>query len=215
MNMQLSFPNINKDPFSLSVVKMLEEAIINLEIKPGDRLIETKISKTFGVSRGPVREAIIELESLGLVERTPYKGAVVSTLTQKDIQELKSCRMSVEKLAAQIIIDSEEGKNIALKELNTILSEMVKHAYKRELREFLALDFMFHDQLIHGAKNSLLEEMWKPISTRLRRYFYLNSGQGYIPLEEAVKQHSAIVEAISAGDTELTWKILQTHKCWS
>jgi DNA-binding GntR family transcriptional regulator len=206
---------IDRDPFRESVIRMLEEAIIKLELKPGDRLVETKISETFGVSRGPVREAILDLEARGLVERTPFKGAVVSTLTQNDIDELKSCRMDVETLAIKIIFASNKDINGVVEKLQSMMQEMVNAAHQNNLPEFLALDYQFHDELIHQAANSLLEEMWKPVSVRLRRYFFLNSRHGYIPLEEAVKQHQAIIDAITAGDANKTSELLRAHHCWS
>lgn len=215
MTVQFTYPNINRDPLSLPVVRMLEEAIIKQEIMPGDRLIETKISESFGVSRGPVREAIIELESLGLVERTPYKGAVVSHLSEKDIDELKSCRMSVETLAATLILQRGAQREKALLVLQSILDEMMVHMQNKNRAEFIALDFKFHDELIHQAENSLLEEMWKPISVRLRRYFYLNSRQGYISLQEALRQHTEIINIMASGDAGKTGELLRTHQCWS
>ena len=215
MTLQLTYPNINRDPLSLHIARMLEEAIIKQEIMPGDRLIETKISELFNVSRGPVREAMIELESLGLVERTPYKGAVVSHLSEKDIDELKSCRMSVEILAAKLIMRKDAQRDKTLLVLQSILDEMMIHMQNNNHAGFIALDFKFHDELIHQAENSLLEEMWKPISVRLRRYFYFNSRQGYISLQEALRQHTEIIKAIASGDVEKTGELLHSHQCWS
>ncbi|PKO08101.1 MAG: hypothetical protein CVU40_17170 [Chloroflexi bacterium HGW-Chloroflexi-2] len=213
MNLQTSL--ISKNPLRDSVFNMLEESIIKLLLKPGDRLIETEISEKFGVSRGPIREAIQELEGRGLVEHIPYKGAVVSQLTEKDIEELRSCRMVVEKLAAKLIIEKSHNNPSLLEEFDQILDEMKEANRKSDLSYFLTLDFQFHESLVVNSNNHLLNEMWKPISSRLRRYFFLNSRQGYISLNESLNQHIEIISAIKKGDIEKTSELLNKHKCWS
>lgn len=213
--MNLGFQLVNKDPFREHVLRMLEDAIIKMELKPGNRLNETKISEIFGVSRGPVREAILELEAMGLVERTPNKGTFVSTLTQNDIDELKSCRMSVEILAVKIILASNKDRNSIVQKFQSIIDKMKSTANQNDLSAFLILDYKFHDELIHQAENSLLEAIWKPISIRLRRYFYLNSRQTYIPFDEAIKQHQEIIDAIATGESNTASDLLNSHHCWS
>ena len=213
--MNLNLTSITKNPLRDSVFHMLEEAIINLELEPGDRLIETEISELLGVSRGPVREAIRELEASGLIEHIPFKGAVVSTLTDNDVEELKICRMSVEILAAKIVISEEEKKDAIIKNFNWIIEKMTEANHEKNLSKFLSLDYQFHETLIKYADNTLLKEMWKPISVRLRRYFYLNSRKGYISLDESLKQHLEIRDAIKEGNFEKTNELLQKHKCWS
>lgn len=211
----ISYETINKESLHKPVVRMLEDLILHCTLKPGEHLVEAKISESLGVSRGPVREAIAELETKGLVERVPFKGAVVSTLTAKDIEELKSCRMSIEILAAKLIIADEKCKKEAIQVLYEILNQMDAAAKEKDRSEFLMLDFDFHNKLVLLTANSLLQEMWKPISLRLRRYMYLNINQVYIPLNEAVLQHTAIIEAISNGDFDNAEELLKTHKCWS
>lgn len=213
--MYLRSSTINKNPMRDSVVQKLEDSIIKLELKPGDRLIETEISEILGVSRGPIREAIRELEGSGLIDHIPYKGAVVSQLTENDIEELRFCRMSVEKLAAHLVIKISKTKEEILNDFNSIIFEMTKAKFEKDLSKFLTLDFQFHNALIIHSNNNLLREMWKPISSRLRRYFYLNSRQGYVSLDESLKQHIEIIEAIKQGDFDKTNELLQKHKCWS
>jgi len=206
---------INKNPLRDSVVHKLENSIINLELKPGDRLKETEISEILGVSRGPIREAFRELEGSGLIEFIPYKGAVVSNLSENDIEELRMCRMIVEKLAANLLIKNSKTEEEILNDFDSIIFDMTKAKDEKDLSRFLALDFKFHNVLVIHANNNLLREMWKPISSRLRRYFYLNSRQGYVSLDESLKQHIDIIEAIKQGDLEKTNELLQKHKCWS
>lgn len=213
--MNLQMLPISKNPLRDSVINTLEESIINLNLKPGDRLIESEISEKFGVSRGPIREAIQELEGRGLVEHIPYKGAVVSQLTDKDINELRFCRMVVEKLAAKLIIETTKIEPSNLQHLDVIVEKMKIANEKSDLSRFLLLDFSFHEGLVILSNNHLLTEMWKPISSRLRRFFYLNSRNGYISLNESLNQHIEIIAAIKQGNLNKTEQLLDKHKCWS
>lgn len=213
--MELTRVEIKKDPYREPVLKMLEEAILKYEFKPGDHLVESKISALFGISRGPVREAIIELEHQGLVERIPYKGAVVSQLSAQDIYELKTCRMNVEILAAKLILEKEERLESALKEIGPIVKEMAAAVSLSDLPLMLAQDYQFHNALVLQTGNNLLAEMWKPISVRLRRYLFLNSREKFIPLSEAVKLHQDIYDALFSHDLEKVTHLLQSHQCWS
>ena len=73
--------------FREEIRNAIRDAIFAGELRPGDRIIETFWAKELGVSQGPVREAIRDLEALGLVETVPFKGSRVRTLTEKDVRD--------------------------------------------------------------------------------------------------------------------------------
>ena len=82
--------------FREEIRNAIREAIFSRELKPGDRIIETYWAKELGVSQGPVREAIRDLEAMGLVETVPFKGSRVRSLTEKDIRDNYSVRICLE-----------------------------------------------------------------------------------------------------------------------
>lgn len=213
--MDLHFEEITKDPMRGSVQRVLEEAIIKNELKPGDRLVESKLSEMFGISRGPIREAIASIEKLGLAEKIPFRGAVVSNLSENDIAELKSCRKVIEILAVDLILEKPELTQAAIVNTREIAKKMSQAAKENDLMGMLMLDFQFHDSLVASADNSLLSEMWEPVSIRLRRYFFLNSKQTFIPLNEAYRLHQELVEALTDRDHEHLVRKLKNHECWS
>ena len=92
----------NHDALPDRIYLSLEEAILEGKVKPGDRLIEDELSKGFGVSRGPIREALRLLEKDGLVKRVPRKGAIVEWISKDDISEMFEVRSVLEGLAAKI-----------------------------------------------------------------------------------------------------------------
>jgi DNA-binding GntR family transcriptional regulator len=214
--MSHQFGRLTKDPMHEAVVSEIEDAIMRGKLKPGARLIEAEISDQFGVSRGPIREAMIELEMLGLIERIPYRGAVVtSELTKGDVMDLKTFRNMTEAWAAQRILEQDDTKRgQTLEVLEAIVDEMKTANRDSDLSRMLSLDFKFHNELIFQAGNPLLEEMWRPIGIRLRRYMFLNPRECYIPLDQSVQQHQEICQTIRDGDLTRTNALIEAHFCW-
>ena len=92
------------------VFQTLRKAILNGELEPGERLMETQLGEKLGVSRTPIREAIRKLELEGLVIMVPRKGAQVAQFTGKDIQDVLEVRASLEALAAETFITEAVGR---------------------------------------------------------------------------------------------------------
>ena len=106
-------PLSHRKVFREEIRNTIREAIFKGELRPGDRIIETYWAKEMGVSQGPVREAIRDLEALGLVETVPFKGSRVRSLTEKDIQDNYSVRICLESKSIRDVITklTDEGVN--------------------------------------------------------------------------------------------------------
>jgi DNA-binding GntR family transcriptional regulator len=215
--MSHKFEKLIKDPLHGVIVTEIEDAILRGKLKPGSRLIESVVSDQFGVSRGPVREAMVELEMSGLIERIPYRGAVVtSELTEEDVSDLKNFRKILEVWAASWILEQDSSKqDQILQNLETIVEEMEVANQDADLSRMLSLDFQFHNELIFLVDNPLLEEIWRPVGVRLRRYLYLNPRENYIPLSLSVQQHKDVCQAMRAGDLVKTKELIESHFCWT
>lgn len=112
--------------FREEILNEIRDAIFAGELRPGDRIIETFWAKELGVSQGPVREAIRDLEALGLVETVPFKGSRVRTLTGKDVRDNYSVRICLESKSirdAIVQLSDEELRGLA-GALEGILQEM-------------------------------------------------------------------------------------------
>ena len=90
------------DPLRIQVINTLEDAILNGSYKEGDSLNELRLSKSLGVSRTPVREALMQLELEGLVKNIPNKGAVVVGISEQDVEDIYEIRIRIEGLAARL-----------------------------------------------------------------------------------------------------------------
>lgn len=147
---------IKKSTLRENVTNSIRRAIVNNKIEPGARIIETKIAKKLGVSQSPVREALRELELMGLVENKPYQGCFVKRLTRKDIKDAYKLRAYLEMLAVR-----EAAENITendLKNMDSLIKQMKLFAQSGFKEEFIEMDIDFHKLIIHVANNHLLEK---------------------------------------------------------
>lgn len=196
-------------PLGESGLQQVTDAIISGRLRPGDKLVEAHLGEQLGVSRGPVREAIRRLEQMGLVEKIPYRGAFVSNLTRRDIEELQSVRELLEGLAARLLAERRDQQ--AVTRLQAILDDMRQAAVSGEQSKVIELDADFHDALIDLSEHRLLREVWVLVRGRLRRFLVLKRQRLYGTLEEAVQLHEPIMRAIAAGDAGQAEAMAQHH----
>lgn len=182
----------------------ITRAIVRGQIRPGDSLVETDLANRLGVSRGPVREALAQLERMGLVEKIPYKGSFVSNLTQEDVRELYTVRTRLEGLAARRIAEGEGGdreESIAM--LESILDEMRAAAREQDNTTLVELDLQFHRALCVLSSHKLLMQIWENhLEISLKRFLFLKQERLYTNPSEAVDLHQPIVDAIRSGDAD-------------
>ncbi|MBP5159804.1 MAG: GntR family transcriptional regulator [Lachnospiraceae bacterium] len=201
---------LGKDSGSLRarVFTALESAIINGEYKEGDTLNEIKLSQTLGVSRTPVREALMQLELEGLVEATQNKGAVVIGISEKDIEDIYAIRIRIEGFATELAT-----KNITKDELMA-LEKIVElqefYLLKRDTDQLWRLDTDFHKIIYDASRNRSLRAMLTSFHNHIQR------GRGITlkvegRAEKSVKEHKEILEAMKAGDPELASKLTTEH----
>ncbi|HBY95342.1 MAG TPA: GntR family transcriptional regulator, partial [Chloroflexi bacterium] len=93
---------INRRVLREEIKERLMDAILRGSYQPGDRIVETRIAQDFGVSQAPVREAIRDLELMGFVESTPFKGASVRALNRAELGEVYPVRAALEAVAARL-----------------------------------------------------------------------------------------------------------------
>src|SRR5215510_4746684 len=111
--MSATFERIEPVSKKTRVVNLLREAILSGRIKGGEQIVEAKLAQEFGVGQGLVREALIELEHRGFVERTPFTGTTVPTLTIEDAQQIFEVRIELEPLAFSLAARRANERDIA------------------------------------------------------------------------------------------------------
>jgi DNA-binding GntR family transcriptional regulator len=189
-----------------AVVESLTAAILSEQFRAGDKLIETKLASQLGVSRGPVRDAFLRLERVGLVESRPYQGTFVAELSDQDIQELYAVRAPLEGMAARLL--AESGDDQAIGRLQQIVDDMGQETVSSRLIE---LDVMFHAELFKLTGHRLLTEVWSLIEARLRKFLLLKRVRLYHTPQAACAIHGRVVEAIRSGDPDRAEQAAREH----
>ena len=196
--------SIKKTTLKNDVGQRIRESILNNELKPGERIIETKIAKQLGVSQSPVREAIREL---GLIENKPYLGSYVKKLTQKDIVNAYKLRACLEKLAS-----SDAAERITeeqLSEINELITKMKSAADANNVKKFVELDIDFHRMIINISDNSLLEKMWDMVN--LSQWTFISTKISKRSLPDLADRHMEIFKALKKRDGKETAKCMERH----
>lgn len=180
----------------------LRDAIITGEIPQGTKLSETKLSKELDVSRGPLREAIRSLEGMNLIQHIPQQGARVVTMSMELILQIYDAREALESKAASLAALNMTSQEID--QLHRLIDAQSKHM-RENSGAFIPAesDYAFHETLIRGSKNkvierALLRELYNLIKMfRYQHEFARNS------TTNSLIEHRQIVYAIEQRDPEL------------
>lgn len=191
-----------------NVTELLRQSIIDGTLLSGEELNQAQIAERLGISRGPVREALGQLEQEGLIRSIPYKGVIVTPLNPSYIQELYSLRSALETFALRTGMEYDDPED--LKNLHHIVNDMRKAARAQDSKALSRLDLSFHSSIIRMARHSLLERAWTPLEIGVQRCLY-SRHKIYSSLDEVVGTHPDLLEAIARHESEEACDILRQH----
>lgn len=195
-------------PRGQQVVEILRSAIITGEYEPGERLIEATLSTELGMSRGPVREALRQLENEGLVESFPYRGAVVLGVSDDEVQEiLIPIRLTLERYSFVHALARLTDADFA--ELGKQVWLMEQAAAADDLARLVEADLRFHDIVISSSGQTHTVQIWRTIWPRIRAYFY-RYGRGK-DLATMVDEHRDLLVALQSRNPVLMLEQLERH----
>ena len=199
---------IAKRPLYREEIKeALMQAITSGDLAPGDRIVESRWATDLGVSQSPIREAIRELEMIGLVENIPCKGTIVRKLTRKDIIDTYEVRIALETMAICEVIQGDTEELLYF--MRECLEQMVESAEKGDISRFVESDCAFHEAYLRASKNDLLKRLWQQCyirdNTRLSTMYSQES------LIELAKRHDRLRQAIEKRDEALCRAEVQKH----
>lgn len=176
----------------------IRNLIISGEFSPGERLVETVLAERFGVSRGPVRTALMELRRVGLVSSVPRRGDQVTVFERADIDELFDVIMTLERMAAREAASGADAR--ALSRLQDCLERLDRAQLSKDPTAPVEADLELHRQLMKAAGNRRLLRLWTEMSDEIR--FVITVTQRALPEVRWATYNRPIVEAISAGDPD-------------
>ena len=192
-------------PLSGLVASKLREAILSGTYKVGTRLVEDRLAHEFAVSRNPVREALRALATEGLVEITPRCGATVTRMSKEMASEMIEVRAALEGLNARLAARRHKPETIT--QLQRVLQKG-KNLSSGNIDDIRKLNAEYHDFLAAAGGNSILGELVASLRDRTAVMFSSYSTED---LKMTWDEHSAIIEAVIAGDEDLAALFASRH----
>jgi DNA-binding GntR family transcriptional regulator len=191
-----------------SVAAMLEEEIVLGWLLPRERLVEEDLAERLGVKRHVVREALAELERVGLVERIPNRGAVVRLLDPAEVRQIYSVREALETLAAEQIPLPVAPEVLApLRALQQLHAEAVAVG---DARGAFRANMRFHETLFRACGNPHLVELIQGLAQKVHGARSITAASPE-HLALARDEHAAMVEALAAGDRPRLVALCRQH----
>ena len=194
-----------------AVYDALRSAIINSLLRPGERLNVDELADRLGVSLTPVRGAIQQLATEGLVEIRPRSGTFVASLTVQDVDETFKIRCALECLAARDAIDKFTDRDVrGLKELLRALKKPVRTDEDRAAHD--KNNSELHQTIIRLSENHRLQEMYEGLNAHLRIARIHAGHVGWVTrVRDEQVEHEAIVDAIERRDGAALEQALTHH----
>lgn len=187
--------------------RTIKQNIITLELKPGSMISENELATAIGVSRTPVREALIELVKLRLIEIYPQKGSFISLIDSEIVEEVRFVRLVLELSMVELACDIATPEDMIRLEENLNLHEFyIEH---KMLEKQLQLDNKFHELLFTISNMSFTHDLLEGMMAHFDRVrsLSLSSRRGKV----IISDHREIVEAIKSKDKALARQVISNH----
>lgn len=193
-------------PVGPQLRKILRERIIQSDLRPGTLLSESEIAAVYAVSRQPVREAFIKLAEDGLVEVRPQRGTFVRKISIMAVKDARFVREAVEADIVKLLVGRLDATTLSsLRRLLALQREAAKGDHVR----FMELDEQFHHMLASAAGKIGAWRVIESSKSQMDRVRFLSTL--HFPMQKLVAQHTAIVDAIEAGERDAAEAALRGH----
>ncbi|MCZ7568370.1 MAG: GntR family transcriptional regulator [Ardenticatenaceae bacterium] len=190
------------------VTDELRKLLLTGSFKPGEKLDENELANLLGVSRQPIRLALRQLTSEGLVEAQPYKGAVVVRLTAEDIEDIYDLRVSLEGQAAQLAVTAITPEHCA--RLKRFVEEMAEAAQRGDYASFHQLNNAFHLALYETCNRKRLFQIVRDLRAQsalaMNTYLLFPSAAN-----RALREHEQILAACERHDADEAERLTREH----
>ncbi len=195
-------------PLAEMAFQVIRDSILEGHLEPGKIYNEIAIAKELGISRTPVREALLKLATHGLITYLPRKGITVNDFTERDLEEIIELRKAIELAAIEKITMAPDSCDFS--EAEKALKNQKTALKKKDIRTFLLFDRHFHLTLIKLTRNRRFVEIMENVRDVLQLIAQkiLTDEQG---LQETILEHEAILNAAKQGDTENARKAVRYH----
>jgi DNA-binding GntR family transcriptional regulator len=203
-------------------VTSIRRAILSGALAPGARIVEEDLATQLDISRGPVREAIRQLEQEGLVRSEPHRASYVAVLSEEEIEHLYVVRAEVEAIAARRVVQLVAEDRRRLEPYQRLLEQMRAAAAVRDLETLAAADLDLHRQLLEDSGYTILPRVWQAMDgvVRGRAQAILAQSPNDAIVPYTAESHAPIVDALAGGDPEaadvaVRRHVIETRDLWA
>lgn len=195
------------------VVRAMKEAILTGTIQPGASIVESKIAQQLGAGVPLIREALIELEHQGFVQRTPYKGTTVTKLSPADVRHIFALRVELEAIAIEWAKEHATATDVEY--LRREIAKMEAAAKVLDLPQFYDGDLAFHRKIWSLSGNPYLVDALERLVVPLFAFFLMKTSRQQASYVESACMHAKIVDAIPVKNaTELREMFRESLVSW-
>lgn len=185
----------------------LVRRIVSGELKPGTRLVETRIAEEYGTSQAPVREALRELEAIGMVETRPHRGTFVRHFIEQTLRESYVVRAALEEAATRLALPAG---NLPTDALRADVAAMRDAARSGDTQAIGAASVSFHRHVIDAAHNELLKHAWESLQIEARTAVTLLAVDP--DLDDVADEHEELLAALLSGDLAAACQLTRDHQ---
>lgn len=195
-------------PAAARVCTHVKEAVLDRRFEGGTLLTEGQLARAVGVSRTPVREALLRLETKGPLKPYPKKGALVLAVSAQEVSDVVETRLLVEEFAVRRAVPAPAPLLARLEEL---LAERRRHAREGDLRSVAASDRRFHAEIVRHAGNRILSNLYDRLRGRRLRMGVAVMEAHPDRVAKNVAEHAGILAALRDGDAEGAVRRVRAH----
>src|SRR5699024_5150027 len=188
---------------------ILRHAIRNLLLHPGQNVLEREMAEILDMSRIPLKEALVRLQTEGLIQIVPRRGFTVKTIETKELKEIYEIAESLDGLATELA--TKKIQKPELQYLNSIINEQENTLQQNDLEEWSKLDDQFHANIINLADNYNLKRSINMYTDHLYRARLYTINYRPIPYHSII-EHRAIIKCMEAQNYESARLMMQSHR---
>ncbi|MFF8367686.1 GntR family transcriptional regulator [Streptomyces lydicus] len=204
-------PSAKQPPAAERVYTHIKDAVLDRRYEGGMLLTEGELADAVGVSRTPVREALLRLEVEGLIKLYPKKGALVLPVSAQEIADVVETRLLVEKHAAA---KAAPANAALIGELTELLETMRAQADSGDLAAVSVADRAFHAAIVRSAGNQILDRLYEQLRDRQLRMGVAVMHAHPDRIAKNITEHAEILEALRAGDADAATDAVHRHVSW-
>jgi len=193
--------------FREDVKEYLIAAILSGRLKPDERIVETRIAQELGISQGPVREALRDLDLFGFVVCEPFRGARVRHLSHADLVGIYPIRAALEGVAARFAAQRTDAPFIA--RLEALFAHLRCMADIDDRQAYMKADNALHEAIVEHSGNDWLQRFWQSLNLPMTTLISVNMSNRSLP--ELADRHEALVAALSVGDAPAAEAAMRQH----